>query len=233
MKKLENKSFEIKSIDFNQETKEMIISGYAATFNNTDTKQMTWNRDIGDYVMCSDTIVKGAFAKTIQENKKRIAFCQNHEIDEPKAKILELKEDDYGLWFSARISDAEPELKTKIKETIFEEFSIGFQTINSAWEQQSDGTYLRKLTEIKLWEISIVTIARDENSRITDIKSLQLANGVIEKLIKNEKNEEKKFQLLQLKSLIDGEPEQPLENQKKPIEEKKGLNLSKYKFINS
>ena len=231
MKNLENKRFEIKSVDYNQDTKEMIISGYAATFNNSDAKQMTYNRDLGDYVMCSDTIVKGAFAKSIQENKKRIAFCQNHEMDEPKAKILELKEDDFGLWFSARISDAEPELKTKIKETIFEEFSIGFQTINSVWEQQADSTYLRKLTEVKLWEISIVTIARDSNSRITDIKSLQLANGVLEKLIKSEKSEEKKFQLLQLKSLIDGEPNDSLDENKPKANE--GLDFKKFKFINN
>ena len=229
MRKLETKSFEIKAVNYNSETKEMIVSGYASTFGNQDEKQMTWHPELRDYVIASDTIRKGAFAKTINENKNRIAFCKNHDMDDPRGKIIELMEDDYGLKFSVRISDSEDKLKTKIDEKIFEEFSIGFQTINSVWTKQDDGTYLRELTEVKLWEISIVTIARDKNARITDVKSLEFADNLFESLIKSEKSEEKKFKLLQLKSLFDGEPIQSLEQQK-PNEQIKTLDFSKFKF---
>jgi HK97 family phage prohead protease len=211
MKKLEIKPFEIKAVDFNSETKEMLISGYASTFNNTDGKQMTWHPELRSHVIASDTVRKGAFSKTISENKRRIVFCQNHDMYNPKGKIIELVEDEIGLKFTIRISDAEPELKTKILEKIFEEFSIGFQTINSSWSEQADGTYIRELTEVKLWEISIVTIARDENARITDIKSLNFAENILDDLLKTEKSEQKKFQLLQLKSLFAGEPMESLD----------------------
>ena len=223
---LEYKNFEIKSVDFNSETKEMVIAGYAATFGNQDYPQMTWNRDLGDYVMATDTIERGAFAKTISERKSRIAFCQNHDISEPKAKIIELKEDEKGLFFKARISDSEPELKTKIREEIFSEFSIGFQTINAMWEKKTDGTWLRKLVEAKLFEISVVTIARDENSRITEIKSIEM----IDSLIKSESNEEKKYKLLQIKSLFENEPISSLEV-KKPITQENGFDFDKITFI--
>lgn len=229
MRKLETKSFEIKAVNFNDQTKEMIIEGYAASFNTSDEKQMTWHPELRDYVIASDVISKGAFAKTLNENKKRIAFCQNHDMYNPKGKIVSLEEDEIGLKFTIRISDAEPELKTKIREQIFEEFSIGFQTINAVWEKQDDGTYLRKLTELKLWEISIVTIARNENARITDIKSMQFADEIIDRLIKEEKNESKKYQLLQLKSLFEGEPIESLDG-KKPKEQVKTLDFSKFKF---
>jgi HK97 family phage prohead protease len=230
MKKLEIKPFEIKAVDFNSETKEMLISGYASTFNNTDGKQMTWHPELRSHVIASDTVRKGAFSKTISENKRRIVFCQNHDMYNPKGKIIELVEDEIGLKFTIRISDAEPELKTKILEKIFEEFSIGFQTINSSWSEQADGTYIRELTEVKLWEISIVTIARDENARITDIKSLNFAENILDDLLKTEKSEQKKFQLLQLKSLFAGEPMESLDKEK-PKEEVRNFNVSKFKFI--
>lgn len=231
MKKIEYKSFEMKAAVVDSATNEMFIEGYAATFGNEDAKQLTWYPDIRDYVLASDTIEPGAFKKTLSERKNRIAFCKNHFLDDAKGKIIELKEDDYGLFVKVRISDAEDELKTKIKEEIYTEFSIGFSTINSKWEKKEDGTYIRHLTEIKLYEISVVTVARDENAKITDIKSIENALKTIDSLINTEKNEEKKYKLLQLKSLFDIEPAEPLE-EKKPIE-KRGLNLSKYKFINT
>jgi uncharacterized protein len=232
MKKLEYKSFEIKAAEINSTTNEMFIEGYAATFGNEDAKQLTWYPEINDFVLASDTIDIGSFKKTISERKNRIAFCKNHNFDDAKGKIIELKEDEIGLFIRVRISDAEQELKTKLKEEIYNEFSIGFTVINSNWEKKEDGLYIRHLTEIKLYEISVVTVARDENAKITDRKSYQIAINTIDSLIKTEKNEEKKYKLLQLKSLFDFEPEQPLE-QKKPNEIKRSLNLSKYKFINT
>jgi HK97 family phage prohead protease len=222
MAELEYKSFELKSIDFDKETKEMIVEGYAATFGGQDSPQMTYNRGLGEYVMAVDTIEQGAFSKTISERKARIAFCKNHNLEDPKAKILEIKEDSKGLYFKARISDAEPELKTKIAEKIFSELSIGFTVMNTSWEKKADGTYLRKLVEIKLYEISIVTIARDENSKLSkvELKSLDLEGmrGYIDELYKTEKEENKRYKLLQLKSLLSFEPEAPLEK-KEPKKE--------------
>jgi HK97 family phage prohead protease len=217
MKNVEYKSFEIKAVDFNEEKKEMRISGYAATFGNTDAMQITWQPEIKDYVYASDTIEKGAFNKTITERKERIKFCKNHNIDNPVGKIVELKEDENGLFIDVRISDAEPELKTKIQEGIYDEMSIGFQTIKSLWEKKADSTWLRKLTEVKLYEVSVVTIARDENAKITDIKSAAEAISIVNSLIDKEKNEEKKYQLLQLKSLMTDEPVTPLVPETEPI----------------
>lgn len=227
MKKLEYKDFEIKSVSNSEDNQEMFIEGYCATFGNQDSPQMTWKSEEG-YVMAQDTIEKGAFDKTLKERKERIAFCSNHRIDKPIGKIVELKEDESGLFIKVRISDSEEEYKTKIREKIYNEMSIGFQTINATWEAKGDGTWLRKLTEAKLYEVSLVTVARDADSKITDIKSVEILN----ELIKNEKNEEKKYQLMQVISLLNDEPVRPLETKKPNEVDKDILDFTKIEFIN-
>lgn len=201
MKEIEDKKFEIKSIDYNSENKELIIKGYASIFGDEDTPQYTWNPEIQDWVIAVDVIEKGAFTKTLSERKGRIASCLNHYIDNAIGKIKELKEDEIGLYFEIRISDAESELKTKLREGIYSEMSFGFKTIRAEFEKKTDGTYIRRVKEVILYEISVVTVARNENAKITEVKSEEF-NNILENLIIKEKDHEKKYQLLQLKSLI-------------------------------
>lgn len=206
MKKLENKFFEIKGIDFNTENNELIVKGHAAMFGNEDALQLTWCPEIGDLVKASDVLEKGCFKKTLGERKERVAFCVNHNMHEPIGKILELKEDNEGLYFEARISDAEPEIKTKIREEIYSEMSFGFQVISAVFEKKKDGTYIRRVKEVKLYELSVVTLGRNDKAKITEFKGVETANTIIDNLYKLEKDEEKKYQLLQLKSLFEDEP---------------------------
>lgn len=201
----EYKTFEVKSIDFNSESNEMFIEGYASNFGNKDEKQMTYIPDLQDWSPCSDIVNKGAFKKTLSERKGRIAFCKNHDIEDAKGKIIELKEDEIGLFVKIRISDAEPELKTKIREEIYTEFSIGFKTLKATYEKTKDG-YVRNILEVKLYEVSIVTIARNDKSKITDVKSIQLIDTLISEILKESKSENIQHKLLQLKSLMIGEP---------------------------
>jgi len=219
MSQIEFKNFEIKQIDVNDTSNEMFIEGYASNFGNKDEKQMTFIPDIMDWMPCSDIVVKGAFKKTISEREGRIAFCKNHDIDDAKGKIVELKEDDNGLFCRIRISDAENELKIKIKEGIYSEFSIGFKTIKATYEKQKDNSYIRNVLEVKLYEISIVTIARNERSRITDIKSIQDINTIISEIEKETKNENIHNKLLRLKSLLTIEPDDISLKSEKPTKE--------------
>ena len=212
----EFKRFELKSFDISAETNEMFIEGHAAIFGNKDEQQLTYNPNICECVLCSDVITKGSFQKTLSDRASRVAFCLNHDLEEAMGKIVEIKEDETGLFVRIRISDAEPELKTKIKEGIYTEFSIGFKTIKAEFVAQADGTYVRNITEIKLYEISLVTIARNELAVITDVKSIESVTKVLNSLIENEKNETKQIKLMQLKSLLFNEPDyvEPLEKQK-------------------
>ena len=189
MKILEFKSFNIveKKAD---DSGNLIISGYGATFEDIDA---------GD-----DQIKKGAFTKTLIERKGRIAFCFQHDIFNAVGKILEIYEDDKGLFLSVMISAAEEDLQIKIKEDIYKEMSIGYRA-ESYQFQQIGGKQIRVITEIKLFEVSIVTIAMNQYARVNDMKSEEQKN-IIEKefdrVLAIVRNENINFEILKLKSLV-------------------------------
>ena len=228
-KELEYKSFEIKSVDFNEQTNEMFIEGLAASYNTLDEIQPMITTG-GEIVAVSDMLLSGCAGKSISERGKRVAFCKNHNIDDAKGKPIVLEEREDGIFVRIRVSDAESELKTKIREGIYQELSIGFKTLKYTVRQSDNGEYyIREISEIKLYEVSIVTIARSEHTKITDIKGDIVT--LIESVISKETNEEKKYQLLQIKSLLTLEPISSLEV-KKPITQENGFDFDKIKFIN-
>jgi HK97 family phage prohead protease len=229
MKKLEYKNFEIKSLSHDESTNELIVDGYAAIFNKEDSLSLSWHPEMKKFVLAKDIIHNGSFEKTLSERKSRIKFCRNHNTENPVGKPLEIKEDETGLFTSTRISDAEDDLKIKIREGIFNEMSIGYSVVKCTFTLLDDGTYVRDIYELQLYEYSIVTLGRHEDAKLTELKNLSGASEIIKSMLLNEKNEEKKFQLLQLQSLIDGEPDTPLIQQEP--NEGKVLNFSKYKFI--
>jgi HK97 family phage prohead protease len=217
MKNLEYKNYEIKSVQEPNEG-EMYIEGYGAVFGNIDSYK--------------DIIEKGAFKKSISENKERIAFCYQHDIYEPIGKIEEIKEDEYGLWLKVRISDTADDVKTMIREGILKEMSVGFQTVKSTIDEQ---TYIRTITEVKLWEVSIVTIAANPLALIGSVKSIEEKNTILEqefdKIIAIEQNREKKYNLLKLKSLVFALPVEP-QRESEPITQKNGFDFEKITFVN-
>lgn len=72
-----------------------IVMGYAAKFGNID--------------LHGDMIMPGAFTKTIKERgpegKNEIWFLHDHDTSKVNGKPNILKEDDYGLYFEAKIVD--------------------------------------------------------------------------------------------------------------------------------
>ena len=109
----ESQNFEIKAIP---EGKNMFVEGYAAVFGNEDSY--------------NDIIEKGAFTKTIQGKEgKRIKPCLQHDLDDVVGKIVELREDEKGLWFKAKISNTTKgkDLAILIEDEAINEISIGYQ----------------------------------------------------------------------------------------------------------
>lgn len=195
---LKFKNFNIESHKAEKDS-QLIISGWAARFGNVDSY--------------GDVIQYGAFTKTLQERKERIAFCYQHEIDEPIGKILLLEEKPEGLWIEVVLSAAEDDIQTKVKEGILKEMSIGYRTINAS-PSVVDGTEIWNLTELKLYEVSLVTIAANPLATIEAMKSDEKKTHFeksFERLISSERSDSKKYELMKLKStviaLIDSQPE--------------------------
>ena len=196
-KDLRFNTFKIKEIK--EDGDDLIIEGYGAAFNNIDSY--------------GDVIRKGAFAKTSKERGDRIAFCYQHDIRNPIGKIQEIKEDDFGLRVAVKVSNAEEEIKTKVREKILQEMSIGYVVVN-ANSAVIDGADVFELTEIRLYEISLVTVAANEKARITSMKSEQgredFIDEEIDRLVAVTRDQHLKFELLKLKAdfkaLLDVEP---------------------------
>lgn len=147
-------SFELESAD--ESTGE--FSGYAAVFGN---------RDSGN-----DIIEKGAFAKTIVEDFNRIKILALHnDCWLPVGKPIELREDDRGLFIRGKISDTSMgrDIRTLLKDGVLGELSIGYDAIDFDYDSKTDTRHLRR---IKLWEVSIVTWAMNEQARIDEVKSM-------------------------------------------------------------
>lgn len=150
--------FAVKQVDMERGT----FSGHAAIFHAPDDG------------IPPDIIVPGAFTKTIQEwgpaGANRIKVMAMHRPDWlPIGRPTELKEDERGLWFSAKISETSVgrDILTLLRDGVLTEMSIGFDVIKS---QDDPARKIRVLQEIRLWEISPVTWAMQPLATIQDVK---------------------------------------------------------------
>ena len=198
---LKFKTFKIDQ--FKEEDGALVIEGWGAKYNNIDSY--------------GDIMKPGSCTKTIQERGDRIAFCYMHDIYNPIGKIQVIEDKPEGLWVSVKLSAAEEDIQTKIKEGILKEMSIGYREINST-EAVVDGKTINYLNEVMLYEVSLVTIAANPLAVITGMKSEEkgvFIDEEFERLISIERNSQKKFELMKLKTqvlaLIKSEPEKPLD----------------------
>lgn len=130
-----------------------IIKGYGSYFGNKDSD--------------NDIIVKGAYKKTIAENGDRVKYLYQHDMNQPIGKMVELYEDDKGLVFTAEIA------KTQLGIDVVELMKTGVITENSVGimpiQKQNKDNY-REITEVKLYEVSAVTLAANDQAKILDVK---------------------------------------------------------------
>lgn len=151
---------EYKSVRFELEStnEDGEFSGYAAVFGNIDSG--------------GDIIEKGAFAKTIAEDFDRIKIFSDHDTyDLPIGKPLELREDEKGLFIRGKISDTVKgrDIRTLLKDRVLTEMSIGYKATIFDYDS---GSNVRRIKEIKLWDVSIVTWAMNDQAKISDVKKL-------------------------------------------------------------
>ena len=146
--------FELKEANEEEGT----FEGYASTF-----------RDIPDSY--GDVVDKGAFKKTIKENRSRIKILWNHDVFEPIGKPIELSEDEIGLFVKGKLTlgvQRAKEVLALMKDGVINEMSIGYQTIT---EKLVDG--VRHLKEVKLFDVSPVTFAANPTAQVLDVKAVE------------------------------------------------------------
>jgi HK97 family phage prohead protease len=123
-----------------------------------------------------DIIMPGAFKKTLKEwgpqGKDRIRVLVQHRTDLlPIGRPTVLEEDARGLHFLAKISDTAMgrDVLTLIRDGVLRDMSIGFDPIKADFDQTAG---VRRIREVRLWEISPVIWAMHPMARIEAVKAV-------------------------------------------------------------
>jgi HK97 family phage prohead protease len=137
------------------------VEGYASLFGEIDQAR--------------DMVMPGAFAQTLkQRGLRKIPMLFQHDPAEPVGIWLQLREDFRGLWARGKlIPDVTRarELLALVEAGAVDGLSIGYRTVRGQIEPRSR---VRKLYEVDLWEISIVTFPLLAGARVRAVKEAAL-----------------------------------------------------------
>jgi HK97 family phage prohead protease len=201
--------------------KNSVVKGYGSYFDNKDSD--------------NDIIRRGAYQKTIQENGHRVKYLYQHNMMQPIGKMKELYEDDKGLVFVAEVP------KTSLGKDVIELMKAGVITENSVGilpiNKEDKGEY-REIQEVKLFEISAVTLAANDQAKIMDVKGSQMIDDVYKRYdnlcklirkgnISDEMGYAIESEIYKLKSLFISTT-QPVEEITEPVEQKSEFDVYNY-----
>lgn len=137
-----------------------VVEGYGSVFNVEDSY--------------ADVIAAGAFAKSLAAHKSAgtlPAMLWQHSSTAPIGVWQEMREDAKGLWIKGQLcldTVQGKEAYALLKMGALNGLSIGFASKNWNYDRETD---IRTLTEIELWEVSLVTFPANEKARVTNVKS--------------------------------------------------------------
>lgn len=149
------------------------FEGYASTVGNVDRG--------GDVVMA------GAFANSLAKWKakgKMPKMLWQHDPGKVVGVWDDMTEDGKGLYVKGRVlTDLQlgKELHTLMRHGAVDSMSIGYRTVDAEYE--GSNAEVRKLKELELWEVSLVTFPMNEEAAITNVKHLA-HKGEVERILR-------------------------------------------------
>ena len=154
---------EINAID--EEDEEYgVFEGYGSIFNNTD--------------LGNDVIVNGAFTKSIKKTgAKGVKLLYQHKTDMPIGVYESIEEDEKGLKVRGRLAmktQAGRETYELMKMGALDGLSIGFRT-SPKGQSYDPKTRVRKINEVELMEISVVTFPMNPKAKVQKVKGQELS----------------------------------------------------------
>lgn len=140
------------------------IEGYGSVFGVEDSY--------------ADIVAPGAFAKSLAQHQAEgtmPAMLWQHDPNEPIGGWNSIVEDQRGLLTRGKLALDVPrgaQAHSLLKMKAINGLSIGFMTKGYTIDSK---TGVRTVTEIDLWEVSLVTFPANEKARITNVKAAALA----------------------------------------------------------
>lgn len=137
------------------------FEGYASVFDVEDDMR--------------DVVAAGAFKKSLAAHRKAgrmPALLWQHDRAEPIGGWLDVREDATGLYVKGRLFIADipraRQAHALLKGGGLSGLSIGFRTVQA---EIDENTGIRKLIEIDLFEVSLVTFPALESARVHSVKT--------------------------------------------------------------
>lgn len=155
-----DKSMQTKSFAFEvkkEPDEDGIFEGYASTFGNVDQGM--------------DIVERGAFANSIANRKPKMLW--QHDMREVIGVWDDMREDERGLFVKGRLlKDVSKgrEAMALMHAGAIDSMSIGYKVKEAEAE---GGGRIRRLKEVELFEVSLVTFAMNESAMVTDVKSIE------------------------------------------------------------
>ena len=135
------------------------VEGYASLFGEIDQAR--------------DMVMPGAFTQTLQSRGlRRIPMLFQHDPSEPVGIWLDLHEDFRGLWARGRLIPEVArgrELFALVEQGAIDGLSIGYRTVRGRIDPK---TRVRRLYQVDLWEVSIVTFPLLAGARVRAVKGV-------------------------------------------------------------
>lgn len=171
----------------NNETDEMKIEGYFVVFNSETELYDGMFEEISDK----------AFQNIDLSDIRALADHDTAKVlGRTKSQTLKLSVDDKGLYGEITINKNDSEavnLYERVKRGDIDQCSFGFNIMNETMEQRADGTTKWTITEIELFEVSVVTFpaysdtsveARSEQMKQLEKRNLQTRKAKLKERIK-------------------------------------------------
>jgi len=132
-------------------TRDLFISGYASRFDEAD--------------LSGDVVRRGAFSASLLARVEPFPMLFGHQTQTPIGVWDRVVEDTVGLFVAGRILDVDGSTRRVVESRAVSGLSIGYRTRRAA-DRPAGG---RVLTEIELWEVSVVAFPMLRSARITTI----------------------------------------------------------------
>ena len=135
-----------------------VFVGYASLFGRRD--------------QAGDIVMPGAFTQTLKRRGPAdVRMLFQHDAAEPVGSWLEMRETDKGLYVTGRLErnvQRGRELFALLESKGLDGLSIGFRTLKARRDRAQAA---RLITEIDLWEISLVTFPMLDGARVSHVKA--------------------------------------------------------------
>lgn len=171
IKKLEQHTFKFR-LDASSDFESGQFKGIASVFGSVvDTFP---NRTV---------IEPGAFSKTIADRSRRIKILQQHDVNMIWIGLPTLlAESGEGLILEVSLNqsqggrDVAAAMKHAAELGMIEaiELSIGFDVLNFDLRENEDGEVLRHVTELRLWEVSVVNFGADRKTKVLEAANMHM-----------------------------------------------------------